>query len=211
MPYVFHADITAKALAMALPFPLFRSHQLFANRQFTKFRLYLCDEHLSRLLVWLFPIVQLLDPADVILARLEIRVRKLEVILGELLRRIEVRTTIVPECQTNQHLLLVAVPMRRKRVVLHDGRLVVVAIWEVLAPVPGRANNVACRIEMIKRVEVLDCVEAVECGDHRVRADFFHAVFAFALDFFCGVVVAVYGATVEAEVVISIRALMLVP
>jgi hypothetical protein len=36
-------------------------------------------------------------------------------------------------------------------------------------------------------------------------------VFAFALDFFCGVVVAVYGATVEAEVVISIRALMLVP
>jgi hypothetical protein len=36
-------------------------------------------------------------------------------------------------------------------------------------------------------------------------------VFAFTLDFFCGVIVAVYGATVEAEVVVSIRALMLVP
>lgn len=111
------------------------------------------------------PGIQLFDALDVILARLKICIHELKIVLGELLWRLIVRKMGIPKAKTHMHLLLVSVPMRRMRVVVHDGLLVIVALSVVLDPVPIRADSVTTRIEMLNGVEVLDIIETVESGD----------------------------------------------
>jgi hypothetical protein len=101
--------------------------------------------------------------------------------------------------------------MRRMRVVVHHRDLIVVAIREVLAPVPVLTNGIARRIEMVDGVEVFDAVPTVERSNGSVGAHFFHAVIICFIDLLFRGVITLHRATIEADIVVAIWALMLMP
>ena len=111
------------------------------------------------------PRIQLLETLDVIIRGLEVGVDKLNVLLGRVLWTDIVGTSVKPQGKTRVQLLLWTISMHHVQVVVHDGILVVVAVWKVLSLIPGRTYEVTTRIEVVNGIVVLDVAEAVKSGD----------------------------------------------